>query len=185
MSHKYKSFSIIAAIDDNFGIGNSNNEIPWQLKKDMNHFKNITTKTKDKNKINAVIMGKKTWDSIPEKFKPLPNRFNVILTSKNIESCYKFINTISFTNFDYALEFLTNKAEIDKIFVIGGSVLYNHTIKYIECEKLYITFVNNKYPCNVFFPDFLKNDDYKLKKNGKYYEENGIIFKFCVYKKSK
>jgi Dihydrofolate reductase len=46
----------------------------------MAHFSRITKKTENSNRVNAVIMGRKTWDSIPEKFRPLPGRYNVVLT---------------------------------------------------------------------------------------------------------
>ena len=48
---------------------------------DMKHFKNVTTAVASDGKQNAVIMGRKTWESIPERFRPLPGRLNVVLTS--------------------------------------------------------------------------------------------------------
>ena len=80
-------FKIIAALDNKFGIGRKNG-LPWKmLKKDMLHFKNITTKTKNENMKNAVVMGRNTWLSIPQKFRPLPNRLNIIIsrTMKDVE----------------------------------------------------------------------------------------------------
>ena len=68
--------SLIVAYDENLGIG-KNNDLPWILKKDMNYFKNITTD----NSNNVVIMGRNTWESIPEKFRPLQNRINIIISN--------------------------------------------------------------------------------------------------------
>ncbi len=62
-----------------YGIGNKG-QLPWRLKNEMKFFAKMTTTTKDTSKKNAVIMGRKTWESIPEKFRPLKNRFNLILT---------------------------------------------------------------------------------------------------------
>ena len=72
-------FSIILAIDSNNWLG-KNNDLAWKLKSDMQYFKKITTQTQQENKQNAVIMGRKTWESIPEKFRPLPDRKNFLLT---------------------------------------------------------------------------------------------------------
>ena len=76
---------IIAAIDKNNGLG-INNTIPWHLSADLKYFKKITTEVTAANKQNAVIMGRKTWDSIPDKYKPLPERLNIVLTrNQNIQ----------------------------------------------------------------------------------------------------
>ncbi len=74
-------FSIIVAIDEQRGIGKANS-LPWHIKADMQHFKEITTKTQDPNKLNACIMGRNTWESIPKNFRPLPDRVNIILSRK-------------------------------------------------------------------------------------------------------
>ena len=73
----------ILASTYNGGIG-LNGKLPWRLKEDMKIFKRITTtiqNSDDKNKLNAVIMGKNTWESIPLKFRPLSNRINIILST--------------------------------------------------------------------------------------------------------
>ena len=69
-------FNIIVAVDSNNGIG-LNNKLPWIIREDLNFFKMMTTGKKN----NVVIMGRKTWESIPEKYKPLANRFNIILSN--------------------------------------------------------------------------------------------------------
>jgi dihydrofolate reductase len=79
IDNKYKSFNIIVgAHQTNMAIG-SNNKIPWKCRTDMKFFKETTTKTKDPTKINAIIMGRKTFESLPS---PLINRINVVLTSE-------------------------------------------------------------------------------------------------------
>ena len=95
----------ILACTHNGGIG-LNGKLPWRLKEDMKLFKRITTtiqnpNDKEKGKLNAVIMGRKTWESIPMKFRPLPNRINIIL-SKTI-----------------------NKQEIEEIYNTDLNHLYN------------------------------------------------------------
>ena len=76
---KMKINLIVAACGKSLGIG-LNGELPWRLKSEMKYFSETTTKTKDPSKINAVIMGRKTWESIPMKFRPLKNRYNIILS---------------------------------------------------------------------------------------------------------
>ena len=70
---------IVAACGKSFGIG-CNGELPWRLRSEMKYFAETTSKTKDPNKRNAVIMGRKTWESIPSKFRPLKNRLNIVLS---------------------------------------------------------------------------------------------------------
>src|SRR3989338_11120601 len=72
-------FNIIVAVDAKNGIGKKGG-LPWSLPADLKHFKKITFNTTDESKMNAVVMGRKTWDSIPAKFRPLPGRLNVVLT---------------------------------------------------------------------------------------------------------
>lgn len=66
-----KNYSIILAVDEKNGIG-KNGTIPWRLKKEQLFFKQITTSTKSKKKLNAVVMGRKTWESLPASVQPLP-----------------------------------------------------------------------------------------------------------------
>jgi dihydrofolate reductase len=73
-------FSIIVAATQSRGIG-YNGSLPWRISGDMAYFKKVTTETMDKSKRNSVIMGKKTWLSIPEKFRPLSNRLNIVISS--------------------------------------------------------------------------------------------------------
>jgi dihydrofolate reductase len=71
-------FSVIVAATTSGGIGKDGN-LPWRLSKDMQYFKAVTTRSPE-GKRNAVIMGRKTWESIPAKFRPLPDRINVVIT---------------------------------------------------------------------------------------------------------
>jgi len=71
-----KSFSIVVAVDSEFGIGKVGT-LPWHLPADMKHFKTVTTHNASDN---VVIMGRKTWDSIPEKFRPLSQRLNIVIS---------------------------------------------------------------------------------------------------------
>ena len=100
---------IVALCKKNNGIG-INNEIPWTIKHDLKYFKNITTYKGDFNdQINIVIMGRNTFESIPDKFKPLKNRINIVLTSgnfnydgvifkKSLNEAIKYCKSLSYKN---------------------------------------------------------------------------------------
>ena len=75
-----KNISLILACTFEGGIG-YNNDLPWYIKSDLKKFKDITSKTLDSSKQNAIIMGSKTYMSLPK--KELPNRVNIVLTKKN------------------------------------------------------------------------------------------------------
>ena len=75
-----KNFSLVVAATQKGGIG-LKNDLPWpKLKGDMSFFRDLTSTCDDENKMNAVILGRKTWESIPTKFRPLPGRINIVLS---------------------------------------------------------------------------------------------------------
>ena len=127
------SLNLIVAIDSKNGIG-KDNDIPWYIPNDLKYFKKITTTTSSPDKKNVVIMGRKTWDSIPDKYKPLPNRYNFILTrneellSKNTTETETENTTEYHKSLSKAIKraFLLKRDDnlVDKIFIIGGQTLY-------------------------------------------------------------
>ncbi len=138
-------------IKDRFGIG-CDNDIPWILTGDMKYFRTITLG-------HVVIMGRKTWDSIPDNVKPLQKRINIVLTHNpdNFKSKTKNGKTI-FVNdwndaFEAALTAIGNK-RYKEIFVIGGSTIFEEVVtKYPGfLDKLYITIIDKPFSkCNRFF----------------------------------
>lgn len=77
------TFQIVVAATRKLGIGKAGT-MPWKLPGDMAYFKELTMRTADPAKQNAVVMGRKTWESIPPKFRPLPGRVNVVLSRSAI-----------------------------------------------------------------------------------------------------
>lgn len=155
------NFSIIVAISKtNRGIG-FENSIPWartpEGKKDLKWFSKITTGSFSETSVkNIVIMGRKTYESIPPKFRPLPNRINYIVSrSRTLNKEEPFY----FSSIDSALKSAYEKQRKDgcDIFVIGGSEIYKETIVYPECQKLHITEVEGEYQCDRFFPTIPSN----------------------------
>ncbi|MBF0479062.1 MAG: dihydrofolate reductase [Candidatus Omnitrophica bacterium] len=146
-----KSFSIVVAIDQNRGIGKEG-ALPWHIPEDLGYFKQITSFTVKPDLKNAVIMGRKTWESIPERFRPLKGRVNVVV-SRNDQLVLPG-GVFRAENVDHALRILDQEQIIADIFVIGGQQIYEQTVKHPRCEKLYITRINKIFDCSVFFPVF-------------------------------
>ena len=178
-----KKFSIILATDSKNWIW-KNNSLAWDLKGDLKYFKEITSKTSDLSKYNAIIMGRKTWESIPSKFRPLPDRINCIL-SRNLK--YEDINSkidnfvLHFNDFDHCLEELSKKENVENIFLIWWGSLYNQFINHPNLEKIYITKVNWDFSCDTFF-DWVPNN-FVVEKYSEEFEENWIKYSFWEYKR--
>jgi len=120
-------YSIILACCLDGGIG-YDNTIPWSIREEIRLFKQITCSYANENdnddndmKINAVIMGRNTWNSLPH--KPLHNRLNIVITSD--KDFPRFNNLISFTNLDDAFNHCKMNKKINKVFVIGGKTIYD------------------------------------------------------------
>ena len=137
-----RTFKIIVGYGANRGIG-LNNRLPWLVNaKDMEHFRKTTTGEKK----NVVIMGRNTYESIG---KPLPNRLNIVVTSKaeNIKSS----NVVTATSLDHAL-CLANDKTISDIFVIGGERLYKSALNHKLLEKVIATELSITPEADTFFP---------------------------------
>jgi len=129
-----KLFNIIAAIDFNHGIGYKG-KLPWDIKGDLNFFKEIT-------KNSPLIMGRKTWESLP--VKPLPNRENIVISrNSKVNSLQK------------ALDYCWDKNQIP--FIIGGSLLYKEAIDHPNLDGLFLTLIHGSYKSDVFFPNIPEN----------------------------
>lgn len=179
-----KSFSIIVASTQKGGIGKDGN-LPWRLSKDMAFFKNTTCAAAE-GRMNAIICGRKTWESIPKKFRPLPKRMNIVLTRKPgplNEELKEVQNTHVKHSLSDALAFVRagdNKDKIDKIFVIGGGQLYKEAVGMQDCETVYLTTILKDIPCDTFFPP-LDPRAYELAEVGDVQMEKEIPFQFNTY----
>lgn len=131
------SIALVAAISKDHCIGKGG-EIPWHISEDMKRVKKLTT-----GKI--VIMGRKTWESLPEKFRPLPNRTNVVITRQKdyiVPPDVKVYNSI-----DSALE----AHDQDEVIGFGGQKIYESLIE--KADTLYITLVDQTVEgCDAWFP---------------------------------
>lgn len=136
-----KKATIIVAVDAENGIG-KNNDLMWHLPNDMRFFKEKTVG-------NVVIMGRKNYLSIPEKYRPLSNRTNVVLSRDpklKIDDCLVF-NSLG----DCLHHF---KDSLEKLFIIGGGEIYQLALTEKCIDELYITHVEGTFSADVFFPAF-------------------------------
>ena len=133
--------SLIAAISENNCIG-KDNALLWNIREDMKHFKDVTSG-------NIVLMGRNTWESIPEKFRPLPNRKNIVITR---DMNYEVPEGVEiYSSIDEALE----KYKNENVFIIGGASIYKQTIEI--ADQLFITEVHQVFEGDAFFPEIDKN----------------------------
>ena len=152
-------FNVILAIDKKNGIS-KNGIIPWKLSKDLKYFQRITKHTETLDGKNAIIMGRKTCETLPNRF--LPDRLNIVLT-QNVT--YKNENALISNSFDNALK-LAKENNVDKIWIIGGSEIYNYAFKHYLIDKIYLTIINSDFNCDTFveLPKFniLKNNSLSM-----------------------
>jgi dihydrofolate reductase len=171
-------FALIAAADEKMGIGISNS-LPWRLKGDLKYFSDITTLAAP-GKINAVVMGRKTWESLPATHRPLKDRLNVVLSRQELDSIEGAIPAISL---DDALAKVIEIPNIDKVFVIGGASVYAQAINHPECATIYLTEVSGDFNCDAFFP-YIPETIFHKDSVSKEQEENGIKYRFAVYNRA-
>ncbi len=155
--------TLIAGIAQNNCIG-KNGTLPWHLPEDLKHFKELTT-----NK--TVIMGRKTWESLPEKFRPLPNRKNVVITRQDDYTVPEGVLTFSSTTDAFA------QLSTEDVFIIGGAELYKQTIDH--ADALEITHIDQTVEGDAFFPEI----DLSVWKE--VWRENHDGFSFVRYERMK
>ena len=143
---------IVAALAPDFGIGLKGG-LPWRLKQEMKYFRAVTSYSSQPNLKNAVIMGRKTWESIPKKFRPLPDRVNVIL-SRSHQGAILEDGTILVESLDAAINLLQDQ-NIDKIYIIGGAQIYNQILNDERLTHVLLTEIESKQPVEMdTFIDF-------------------------------
>lgn len=169
-------FAIIAAADDKMGIG-IGNKLPWRLKGDLVYFSDVTTKAPSGLR-NAVIMGRNTWLSLPEKSRPLRDRLNVVLCKEEMNLPEGVLRAVSFED---AFEQIAKSEKIGKVFVIGGANVYAQAMKLESCREVYLTRVSGSFDCDTFFPD-VPVERFNLVSSSEEHEENGIRYRFTVYR---
>ena len=205
-----KKFQVVVASDELGGIG-KNQTLPWKLSKEMKHFKSLTADVSKPMTQNAVIMGRKTWESIPEKFRPLPGRLNVVLSASgrvyeksnkenggpgedDAEGGAKCLpeGVLARASIEEALETLSTgeyKDIIEKVFVIGGAKVYEEALKSEQCEAVHLTEVKppagkdpkEHFACDAFIPLPLDSEKFRLYSSSKLVKDAECSYTTLTY----
>ena len=133
--------SLIVAVSQNGMIG-KDNDLIWHLPKDMKFFKDTTLG-------HHVIMGRKNFESIPHKFRPLPNRTNIVITR---QSDYKAEDSIVVNSVEEALKVAKSNGE-NEAFIIGGGQIYKLALEANLIDRIYLTKIHHSFDGDTFFPE--------------------------------
>ncbi len=144
--------AIVVAHDQNLGIG-KDGRLPWHLSQDLKHFREITTRSYDSNFQNGVIMGRKTWLSLPDVVRPLPDRLNCVLCRSQQSEIVENDHVLVANSFSEAIAKLISKS-CPRIFVIGGGEIFKLAIDDSSINLLYVTAVEGDFNCDTFFPEY-------------------------------
>lgn len=184
-----RSLNCIVAVSQNMGIG-KNGDLPWPLlRNEFRYFQRMTTTSSVEGKQNLVIMGKKTWFSIPEKNRPLKGRINLVL-SRELKEPPQGAHFLA-RSLDDALK-LTEQPElankVDMIWIVGGSSVYKEAMNHPGHLKLFVTRIMQDFESDTFLPE-IDLEKYKLLPEypgvlSDVQEEKGIKYKFEVHEKS-
>ena len=142
-----KSLSIIAAVGKERELG-LRGQLLWSIPDDMQHFKAVTAG-------HPVIMGRKTWESLPERFRPLPGRTNIVVTR---QAAYAAEGAIIASSLEEARAAAARAPGADEIFVIGGGELYREALP--VADRLYLTLVDATAEADTLFPAY--ETDFKI-----------------------
>ncbi len=148
------SIAIIVALGTRTRAIGKDNALLWHLPDDLKRFKELTLG-------HPVIMGRKTWESLPEKFRPLPERTNIVVTR---QADYKADGAKVVDGLSDAFLAAQDAVGAEETFIIGGAQVYAEALPY--ANRLYLTLIDDEEEGDAFFPSY--GQDFKIIK-----EENG------------
>ena len=159
--------SAIVAVDTNLGIG-FNGELLEHIPEDLKRFKELTTG-------NTVVMGRKTWDSLPQ--KPLPNRSNIIISTANPTIIDKHTLRLQMKDVINYLKYTE-----EDVFIIGGGQIYKELLPY--CDKVYLTRIYQKHDnIDTYFPSLDEMEDWEVEHCSEVKKYNNIKYAFLTYRR--
>ena len=158
--------SAIVAVDNNWGIG-FNGDLLEHIPEDLKRFKELTF-----NKV--VIMGRKTWDSLPK--KPLPNRLNLVITRQG-----RFIDEMTiFLSLNEIISRLNHLDDEDHWFIIGGGEIYKTLLPF--CDNVYVTKIFKTYDkVDTYFPNLDNDPNWEIKEQSEVKTHKDIQYQFQLY----
>ncbi|KAK2625962.1 hypothetical protein QTJ16_005274 [Diplocarpon rosae] len=157
LSMHSQDLTLIVAATNKMGIGRAG-ILPWTgLKKEIAYFTRVT-KRSDPGRPNAVLMGRKTWESIPPRFRPLKDRKNVVITRQDPDVVAKGDQVVA-GSLDQAIASLRAQPEVhSRLFVIGGAQIYKASIEAKKARRILLTRILDDFECDTFFPITLGED---------------------------
>ena len=171
-------YNIIVAIDLNYGIGYKNT-IPWYIPDDLKRFSKLTRGAGN----NAIIMGRKTWVSLPNGV--LEKRDNLIL-SKSLNDEYFNLNgdlVKTFNNINDIINFCNRDMKYQQVWIIGGEEIYRQFLDKNIVDYVYMTRIQKFYNCDTKFPDSMMW--WHCIQSGEETTKDGIKLLYNVYSKKK
>lgn len=165
--------SLIVAVSENGVIG-KDNDLIWNLPNDMKFFKEKTIG-------HHVIMGRKNFESIPHKYRPLPDRTNIVITKQNN---YKAEGCVIVDSIEAALEVAKNNGEHEP-FIIGGGEIYKLALEAEIIDKIYLTKIHHSFEGDTFFPELHSNWKEVNKIEHKADAKHSYDYDFITLKKNK
>lgn len=182
MNISFELYLVYAYSLPRYGIG-KNGKLPWpnRLDGDMNHFYDITTSTPVNTNMNGVLMGRKTYMSLPVACRPLKNRINVVVTSYNWSSKD---NLYFVSSYEEAIQ-LFNRLCVPKVFAIGGYSCFQYIADHFlnDCSGIFVTEVFHDYESDVFLPLQLQQipKNFVLVEKPKQIQEREICYNIYNY----
>ena len=150
------------------GVIGNNNAMPWHLPEDMAHFKRLTQGW-------PVIMGRKTWDSLPVKFRPLPGRTNIVITR---QADWEATGGKVAASIEEAIGLSGNS---EQVWVIGGAQIYAQAEPL--AQRIEVTEIAEEFAGDAFAP--VLGDQWNEVSRENHVSSNGLKFSFVSYKKHK
>lgn len=146
---------LILAVDETWGIG-KDNALPWpKLSADLRHFKEVSSAAPE-GKRNAVVMGRRTWESKEVGGRALPRRHNLVLTRRPFEAPAG-VQVVQTSDGDDAIGLALARAaelpDLGELFIIGGAEIYRLALTHPSCRAIYLTRVASTFACDTFVPN--------------------------------
>ncbi len=160
-----KNIALIAAIGRRGELG-KDNQLLWHLPQDMAHLKETT-------RGHTVIMGRKTWDSLPPKFRPLPGRRNIVITRQ--ENWHESGTEAAHTA-QAAIDLIGDN---ERTYVLGGAHIYQALLPF--AQELVLTEIDQEFAADTFFPPWPREDFDEISRRNET-SENGWGLSFVVYR---
>lgn len=173
-------FEVVVAADEQGGIGRAR-ALPWRLPGDMAFFRELTTGAGGAVGAarNTVVMGRKTWESVPSAYRPLPGRRNVVLTRQAELAVPEGVWVES--SLEAALGRLAQLSGRGAVFVIGGGEVFREAIALPQCRGVHLTRVRGVFECDTFFPEL--DDSFVEVSASEPREDNGVVYRFHHYER--